>query len=144
MLYEQKLNAELIRKNNLGGVVDFNNFNQGSLFAFTQPSFFPLVLFSKKSFAKYFHLKKLFLWAFQKRSNINLFIFSKQDIKRYESDARVSFTSGNTKLKKEILVSEMICKVKPPHQEILTEALLALEKDRAKVQVKIVLYWTSW
>ena len=37
----------------------------------------------------------------------------------------------------------MICKVKPPHQEILTEALLALEKDRAKVQVKIVLNWTS-
>ena len=30
LLYEQKLNAELIRKNNLGGVVDFNNFNQGS------------------------------------------------------------------------------------------------------------------
>ena len=31
LLYEQKMNAELIRKNNLGGVVDFNNFNQGSL-----------------------------------------------------------------------------------------------------------------
>jgi len=31
LLYEQKLNSELIRKNNLGGVVDFNNFNQETL-----------------------------------------------------------------------------------------------------------------